>query len=231
MLITFSGLDGAGKSTLIDWLKGELERRHRAVTVLHMTDNVGVYAAVRALRDGLRHLTGRGQGAATAERPRMAGEVPRQNAHGPLARRVRAFAWWVRDALLWNKPIRRVLYPIDLLVFQAIRFYVETLRGRVLVTDRYFYDTLVDVADDGRWFWVRFLEHLTPSPDVPVFLEISPEESFARKGEYTVPYLARRRAAYGAVQPLVARALVVHNADLSATQQVLARAVLEPLCP
>ncbi|HXI33429.1 MAG TPA: hypothetical protein VNH63_05055, partial [Gemmatimonadales bacterium] len=228
-LITFSGLDGAGKSTLIDWLKAELERRHRVVTVLHMTDNVGVYATVRALRDSLRRLTGRKR-VPEPPRPRMAGEVPRQNTHGPVARRVRALVWWLRDAVLWNKPIRRALYLVDLLIFQAFRFYIEALRGRVLVTDRYFYDTLVDVADDGRWFWVRLLERLTPAPDVPVFLEISPEESFARKGEYTVPYLARRRAAYGAVQPLVARALVVHNADITATQHVLARAVLEPLC-
>ncbi|HEY6854406.1 MAG TPA: hypothetical protein VI139_09160, partial [Gemmatimonadales bacterium] len=84
MLITFSGLDGAGKSTLIGWLKAELERRKRAVTVLHMTDNVGVYAAVRALRDGLRRLAGRAPSGAT-DRPRMAGEVPRQQAHGPVA--------------------------------------------------------------------------------------------------------------------------------------------------
>lgn len=230
MLITFSGLDGAGKSTLIDWLKGELERRHRVVTVLHMTDNVGVYATVRALRDGLRRLTGR-KNVVEPDLPRMAGEVPRQDTHGPVARRVRALLWWLRDTLLWNKPIRRALYPVDLLIFQAFRFYIEALRGRVLVTDRYFYDTLVDVADDGRWFWVRLLERVTPAPDVPVFLEISPEESFARKGEYTVPYLARRRAAYGAVQPLVARALVLHNTDLTTTQRLLARAVLEPLCP
>src|SRR5256886_9517851 len=33
MVISFSGLDGAGKSTLVAWLRAELERRHRGVTV------------------------------------------------------------------------------------------------------------------------------------------------------------------------------------------------------
>ena len=40
MLITFSGLDGAGKSTLIAWLKDTLERRNRRVAVFHMIVHV-----------------------------------------------------------------------------------------------------------------------------------------------------------------------------------------------
>jgi len=95
---------------------------------------------------------------------------------------------------VWSKPLRRALYPVDLAIFLAIRFYVATVRRRVLVTDRYFYDTLVDVADDGRWFWVRLLERLTPEPDVPVFLDVSPEESYARKGEYSAGPIWRAAA-------------------------------------
>ena len=97
------------------------------------------------------------------------------------------------------------------------------------MTDRYFYDTLVDVADDGRWFWVRLLERLTPEPDVPVFLDVSPEESYARKGEYSVAYLARRSAGYQAIAPLVLSAVVLPNTDLGATRRALQRAVEERL--
>ena len=53
MLITFSGLDGAGKSTLIAWLKESLERGNRRVAVFHMNDHVGAYAYLRAVRDRL----------------------------------------------------------------------------------------------------------------------------------------------------------------------------------
>ena len=59
LVITFSGLDGAGKSTLIDWLEGELERRHRPVTVLRMADGVGVYAGLRVARDSVQRLFSR----------------------------------------------------------------------------------------------------------------------------------------------------------------------------
>src|SRR5437899_2090103 len=135
----------------------------------------------------------------------------------------------MRDAIVWSKHLRRVLYPVDLAVFLAIRFYVATVRRRVLVTDRYFYDTLVDVADEGGGFWVRVLQRLTPDPDLAVFLEVSPEESYARKGEYSVDYLARRSAAYRRIAPLVPSAVVLPNADLDATCRALERAVEQRL--
>jgi hypothetical protein len=215
VLITFSGLDGAGKSTLIAWLRTELERRRHPVTVLHMTDQVGVYACLRAVRDGIGRLARRSNGG-PASAPRPAG------ARGLLRR--------IRDLVVWNRPIRRALYPIDLVIFLSLRFYIETVRRRVLVMDRYFYDTLVDVADDRRWFWVRLLAHLTPTPDVPVFLDTSPALSYARKGEYSVAYLTRRARAYHAVRSLVP-ALVLPNDDRAATERALAQAVARQLGP
>ena len=47
MLITFSGLDGSGKSTLVDYLKDSLELENRKVAVAHMNYDLGVYSAMR----------------------------------------------------------------------------------------------------------------------------------------------------------------------------------------
>src|SRR5436190_2065273 len=121
MLITFSGLDGAGKSSLIAWLKDELERRGRAVTVLHMNRDVG--------------------------RP-------------------------------------------------------------------------------GGWGWLRWLHRITPTPDVPVLLESSPEAAYARKGEYSLGYLRARETAYGAVFRWVERPLVLQASDLVTSKRALMRVVL-----
>jgi thymidylate kinase len=218
VLITFSGLDGAGKSTLIDYLQGALEAERRPVVVLHLNDQVGVYALLRSLRDRVRGQRG-DQLAPGAPDPRS------QKLQRPPAGGLRGALGGLRAALLWNKPLRRLLYPFDLLVFLCYRAYLEKVRGRVLIMDRYFYDTLVDVANGRDGPWTRLLERITPMPTVPVFLDISPEESFRRKGEFSIEYLRRRSDAYRHVFARVRGAVRIVNDDLGRTQAALLGAV------
>ena|SRR5205807_4172256 len=209
MLITFSGLDGAGKTSLIQWLRAHLEHRDRSVAVLHMNEDVGVYAYLQTLRD---HVRG-------TRRPADAPPRPLNVARTRWER--------MRDAIVWSKWLRRVLYPVDLMIFLLYRAYLEKLRGRILIMDRYFYDRLVDVADRNGWSLLRVFARLTPTPDLPVFLDITPEESFARKGEYSVEYLRSREARYRAVVPWIRSAVIVPNCGLEAAKRTLARAVAE----
>jgi thymidylate kinase len=219
MLITFSGLDGAGKSTLIEWLRTRLEAQGHRVAVFHMNDHVGLYAYLRAVRD--RAVPDR----AVPDR------VARPAATGPRAR-VKPVLRRVRNAVVWNKPLRRWIYLLDLGVFFCYRLILEKARDRVLIMDRYFYDTLVDVSDGRHWFWVRLLERLTPTPTVPVFLDIGPEESFRRKGEYSVEYLRRRYQAYQQVFEWVPSVVHVVNDDFDVSRAALWRGIAQrvPFC-
>jgi hypothetical protein len=187
-----------------------------------MNEHVGLYACLRSARNALLNPpaqapTGPSTGSAKA---------------GGLHRRVKPVLRRVRNAVVWNKPLRRWIYLLDLVVFYCYRLVVEHLRGQVLIMDRYFYDTLVDVSDGRRWFWVRLLERITPTPTVPVFLDIGPEESFQRKGEYSVEYLRRRYLAYGQVFSWIPAAVCIVNHDLDATRVALWRSVAErvPYC-
>jgi thymidylate kinase len=219
VLITFSGLDGAGKSTLIAWLRGELERRARPVAVFHMNDHVGVYAYLRAIRDRLAPPP-------TPPRPcpqaRPAAAAATRAA--PLARRLVA----VRNAVIWNKQLRRLLYPIDLALFWVYRLVVEKLRGRVLIMDRYFYDTLVDITGARRSLQTRLLSWLTPAPSLSIYLDCNPENAFGRKNEYSVDYLRRRRLSYlKLISDLPSVLVLCTDQDLDATRLSLASAVRE----
>jgi hypothetical protein len=220
VLITFSGLDGAGKSTLIKWLQRQLEAENRRVAVFHMNDHIGVYAYLRLVRDGVRRLTpGRRNGQERTEPRRSLSRRPRGRMSVALRR--------VRYAVIWNKPVRRLIYPVDLFIFLWYRFYVEKVEGRVLLMDRYFYDTLVDVSDGRGWFWIRLLKWLTPTPHLPVYLDITPEESFARKGEYTLEYLRQRCVAYRTVFPWVSTSVTLESRDLDASKAVLRQVVTQ----
>jgi len=122
-----------------------------------------------------------------------------------------------------------VIYPLDLLLFFVYRLYHEFLRRRVVIMDRYFYDTLVDVADGRHWAVLRLLQWLTPTPDLAVLLDVGPEESYARKRDYPVEYLRSRWLAYHTVFPWVRGALVIKNDDLHTAQQAVAHLVGERL--
>lgn len=221
-MITFSGLDGSGKSSVIAWLRAVLEARGQAVTVLHMNDDVGVYALVRGARDRVKRWLRR-----PVSGPVPPG-VPDQRAvrrAGPPAgrSRIRDLIGQLRYTLIWNKPVRRGLYLVDLLLFQAQRLWVERLRGHLLIMDRYFYDTLVDLSDGDRAGWTRWLHRLTPTPALPVLLDVTPEDSFARKGEYSIAYLRRRWTAYHDVFSRIDSAVIILNQDLETTQALLRR--------
>jgi thymidylate kinase len=190
MLITFSGLDGAGKSTLVKLLKASLERRDVPATVSHMYRDVGVYALGKA---ALEKLSGR------ASRSEVSAATTATTGKG-FARGV-----------VWNKTLRMLVYPLDLLIFVVYRLYVEGMKGHILIMDRYFYDTLVDVSAGRRGPIARVLARLTPTPSVPVLLDISPGQAFARKGEHSVNYLERKREAYKHVFPNGGRGLTLEG--------------------
>lgn len=211
MLITFSGLDGAGKSTLIDYVSDVLANQRKPVAVLRLNDEIGIYAYLRLLRDLLR-----GNRAAPLA-PGIADPRTQKKNQGLLSR--------LRAAVIWNKVLRRILYPIDLLIFLGHRAYTEWLRGRVLITDRYFYDTLVDLTPSTPRLWNRVLRQLTPVPTVSVWLQITPEESFRRKGEFSVEYLRRRHQAYQDVFAEVPGVVRIPNTNIESTKAVLLDAI------
>jgi thymidylate kinase len=212
MLITFSGLDGSGKSTLIRTVRCALEAEGTGVVVCHMTYDVGLFALAIGARNLIRRAAG-----GTAGRRKLAVDP-----------RILDSGWKrLRYAIVWNRTLRRIIYLADLVLFAGYRLYVERLRRRVLIMDRYFYDTLVDVAGPGSWGWARVLAWITPDPDLALLLDTGPEEAFARKGEYSVDYLARRWSAYQRVFGWVRSAVVLDNRDLARATGEITRLVAQ----
>src|SRR2546422_8557850 len=104
MLITFSGLDGAGKSTLIASLKAALEERKRPVTVLHMHRDIGLYAWVWFIRDTIKgSIDGRSKKGRHSE-PKHEGK------HAGEQSRVVAAVQRVRRCILWHPSVRGCVY-------------------------------------------------------------------------------------------------------------------------
>jgi thymidylate kinase len=224
MLITFSGLDGSGKSSLIEFLKISLEERNQCVAVFHMEHEVGLYAYLQSIRDLISPVTT--QRADRQPKRELERSSPRKSQTG----RLKAAISHGRYTLVWNKPLRRCVYLVDLLIFLFYRLYVEKIKKQILIMDRYFYDRLVDVAIEKAWH-LKLLALLTPTPTLPFYLDISAEEAYARKAEFSVEYLRKRRAAYQRVFPLIPSSIVVTSGnDLGTTARSLEEMVMERTC-
>lgn len=214
MLITISGLDGSGKSTLIADLKESLERQHQKVAVSHMNYDVGLYSLLRSIA----RKTSSPANTLQSHAPRS--RANESHFKSGLAK--------LRYMLAWNKSLRLLVYPLDVIFFLGYRFYVEQVRQQVLIMDRYFYDTVVDLTGAQETLRTRLLSWLTPTPNLSIYLDCDPETAFVRKQEYSVDYLKSRRHSYLKLISALPRMLVVSTEqDLEATRLSFATAVRE----
>jgi thymidylate kinase len=161
MLITFSAIDGAGKTTQIDMLKSELEQRGHKVRIVWSRG--GYTPRIQWLKDLARRLAGK--------RLPSAGHSAKRDAY--LAK-----GWISR---LWL-----VLAILDLAFLYGLQLRWWRAKGECVLCDRFLWDTAIDyrlmfrnVAVENWWLW-RFLVWTTPKPDTALALLISFEESIAR---------------------------------------------------
>lgn len=188
-LITFSGLDGAGKTTQISLFTEYLERESTSFSTLEMYDDVSVAALVR------RKLARKQPSAAKTAGPR-----------DPQPLRL--------DKNRSDFPTvvaRQFIYLLDLQRFLILRRRHATGPDDVLVMDRYFFDSLANLlsATDLAAPYVSFFLKLAPAPQLAVLLDVAPETAFRRKREYPLEYLRQRRRAYQKIFARLETALVL----------------------
>jgi hypothetical protein len=209
MLITFSGLDGAGKTTLIAQLTRELTASGRSVTCFTKHEDIGVFSAIRRFR-------------------RRRGLLPRDG----LAPRCDTVRWTplrrtmqAARRFLQGRLVTAVLLPVDLLLFKMRR---RAAACDVLILDRYFYDSFVELRSESTW-WARAFLRVLPTPDLSVFVDIDPAVAFARKGEVGVPELSRREAAYRRLFGRLPHGVTIRNDSLEVAKRQLSAAVFARL--
>ena len=208
-LISFSGIDGAGKSTQIANLRQLCAQAGVRVELITFWDDV---ARLKGLREGAGRIVFRGDaGVGSPEKPIARRD---KNVRSPLLTLAR-LGFYLLDALALRSVVRR-----------AVR-----TPGTVILFDRYLWDELanLDLRRPALRGYARLLARLIPQPDLSFIFDADPAGARARKPEYPLEWLLINRAAYLGLAELLGGMTVLPPAPLAETSARVRELVLELL--
>jgi thymidylate kinase len=198
ILISFSGVDGSGKSTQITNLRALLASSGYRVRLLAFWDNVVVGAR---FREGFVHKAYKSEkGIGSPERP--------------VARRDKNVRKW------YLTLARHALYFLD-----AIHLRFVVARGLkdtdVLIMDRYIYDELANLPLHSSLtrIYVSLVGALVPRPTIAYLLDADPAAARARKPEYPVEFMRECRRSYKDLAILLRTLTLVPALELEAAKR------------
>jgi thymidylate kinase len=182
-LVSFSGIDGAGKSTQIGALRAKLEESGARVRLITFWDDV-------ATLTGLREVTGHKV---------FKGDKGVGSLGAPINRRDKN----VRSRLM--TAIRLGLYLSDAVSLRRVLKKAVASEADVVICDRYAYDELANLTlrHPAIRAYVRLIMKIVPRPDVSYLLDADPILARARKPEYPLDFLYTSREAYLSLSQLV----------------------------
>jgi thymidylate kinase len=189
VLVSFSGIDGAGKSTQIQNLFTLFSEAGLRVRILAFWDDV---ATLKGLREFLSRALFRGEpGIGTPSKP--------------VNRRDKNVKSWPVTA------VRFLLYFIDAVSLRLTTASANRNQVDVVIFDRYLYDELANLNLDRRFTraYARLLLRMVPHPDIAYLLDVDPAQARARKPEYPLDFLQANRASYLALSELAGDLTIV----------------------
>jgi thymidylate kinase len=176
ILVSFSGLDGSGKTTQIENLRAVLSERGYRSHLLAFWDDVVVLSRYR---EGFVHKVYGSE--------RGIGEPGK-----PVARRDKNVRRW------YLSLARHLLYFLDALHLRSVIARARHAGANVIIMDRYIYDEWANLPLQNRLTraYIRAVSLLVPHPEVAYLLDADPIAARARKPEYPVEFMEKCRASY-----------------------------------
>ena len=127
-LITFSGLDGAGKTTIIKQILDRLNSKSKVCVSFTVYFDISIYAILRKVRGSIRFKQKTNRG--------IEQEFPKTD-HKIIIVLLEIFR---------NRYVKLAVIYMDAFIAWLFFFYYCYYKNKILIIDRFYYDFLIDIG-------------------------------------------------------------------------------------
>jgi thymidylate kinase len=198
-LISFSGIDGAGKSTQIQALCARLQEMRLDVLLLTFWDDVATLRRIRETAGQFLFRGSKGVGTPSA----------------PVERRDKNVRSWPMTC------VRLCLYFLDAVVLRIVANEALHVDADLVIFDRYIYDELANLTLQNRAMraYAKFIIKLIPKPHISFLLDADPVQARARKPEYPLDFLFMNRQSYLTLSDLAGGMTIIGSMPIRDVEQ------------
>ena len=205
--VSFSGVDGAGKSTQIDALRDAFEASGLRVTISRFWDDV---ARLTGLREASGHKIFKGEkGIGSPDKP--------------INRRDKNVRSWPMSC------VRLFIYTLDAFSTRTAVTHAKRSGADLFIFDRYLYDELanLNLANPLMRLYVKAVMMITPRPDISFVLDADPIAARARKPEYPIEFIQSNRQAYFDLSRILDGMTIISAMSISDVRHAILAHVLQ----